>query len=414
VLKQARGQQGIGISAAGMYGQLTTGRPITITSRTGPKRPAHYYEIQIDTKKNAPVVLSEREMDWEAPHGTRVEIELEATYKKGKHSVDGYLEQTALANPHASITYYPPKDPPVKFERVTDQLPKQPLAIKPHPHGVEFGILVRMLRESKARNLSGFLQQEFSRVSARVAQEICEKAGLSPTSKPSRLNQKAAEALYGAIGRVKIMNPPTNCLSPIGEELIIEGLKAQVKAEFYTAVTRSPSVYRGNPFLVEAGIAYGGDDQPQDQLVTVLRYANRVPLLYQQGACAITKSIVQTSWKGYGLAQSKGALPTGPATIVVHIASAWVPFTSESKEAIAHYPEIIKEIKLALQECGRKLGAHIRRRQRQAEAEKKKSYIEKYIPHIGVALKDILGLSEGQERKVVETLKQTLERSRKT
>jgi len=412
-LKQARGQQGLGISAAGMYGQLTTGKPIVITSRTGAKRPAHYYEIQIDTKKNAPTVVSEGEVEWDIAHGTRVEIELEATYKKGKHSIDGYLEQTALANPHASILYYPPKDPPTRFERVSSELPKQPLEIKPHPQGVEFGILVRMLRESKARNLKSFMQGEFSRVSSRVADEICAAAGLPPKTKPSRMDRSKAEELYKAISRVKIMAPPTNCLSPIGEDLIVQGLKQQVEADFYTAVTRSPAVYRGNPFLIEAGIAYGGKNMPGDDLVTMLRYANRVPLLYQQGACAITKSLVQTSWKNYGLTQSRGALPTGPALVMVHIASAWVPFTSESKEAIAHYPEIVKEIKLAVQECGRRLGIHIRRRIRQADAEKKKSYIEKYIPHIGVALRDMLGLSDRQERKVVDTLKDTLERSRK-
>ncbi len=412
-LKQARGQQGLGISAAGMYGQLTTGAPMAITSRTGPRRPAHYYEIQIDTKRNAPSIMSDQEVEWDVPHGTKVEIELEATYKKGKHSVDGYLEQTALANPHASILYYPPKEGPVRYERVSPDLPREPLAIKPHPQGVEFGILVRMLKESKARNLKSFLQNEFSRVSPRVADEICEKAGLKPKTRPSRVQGGEAEALYKAIGAVKIMNPPTNCLSPIGEELLSRGLKAQMDAELVVAVTRSPSVYRGNPFLIEAGIAYGGKDLPQDELITMLRYANRVPLLYQQGACAITRSMVQTAWRNYGLAQSKGALPSGPAVVMVHIASAWVPFTSESKEAIAHYPEIIKEIKLALQECGRKLGAHIRRRSRQAEADKKKSYIEKYIPHIGIALTDILGLSRNQEREVVETLRDTLERSRK-
>jgi DNA topoisomerase-6 subunit B len=412
-LKQSRGQQGLGISAAGMYGQLTTGKPIVITSRTGPKRPANYYEIQIDTKKNAPSVIREGEVEWDVAHGTKVELELEATYKKGKHSVDGYLEQTALANPHASLLYYPPKDDPARYERVSSELPKQPLEIKPHPHGVEFGILVRMLKDTKSRNVRSFLMGEFSRVSAKVADEICETAGIKPRTRPSRIVGAEAEKLYKTIGAVKIMNPPTNCLSPIGEELIMQGLKAQVDADFYTAVTRSPSVYRGNPFLIEAGIAYGGGDMPADELVSMFRYANRVPLLYQQGACAITKSVVQTAWKSYGLAQSKGALPTGPAVVMVHIASAWVPFTSESKEAIAHYPEIVKEIKLALQECGRKLSAHIRRRVREADAEKKKSYIEKYIPHIGVALRDILGLSGTQERKVVTTLRGTLERSRK-
>ena len=117
-------------------------------------------------------------------------------------------------------------------------------------------------------------------------------------------------------------------------------------------------------------------------------------------------------WRSYGLSMSKGALPSGPMVLMAHIASVWVPFTSESKEAIAHYPEIVKELRLALMEAGRKLSSHIRHRRR-AEAEaKKKSYIDKFIPHIGIALKDILGLSDRDEQKVVDTLKQTLERSR--
>jgi len=201
-------------------------------------------------------------------------------------------------------------------------------------------------------------------------------------------------------------------LSPIGEELLVEGLKKQVAADFYAATTRSPAVYRGNPFLVEAAIAYGGQ-QPADELATLIRFANRVPLLYQQSACAVTKSVIQTVWKNYGLQQSRSALPMAPMVVMVHIASVWVPFTSESKEAVASYPEIMKEIKLALQDVGRKLGLYIRRGLREADAEKKRSYIEKYIPHIGIALQEILGIDDKRKEKVCATLKDTLERSRK-
>jgi DNA topoisomerase-6 subunit B len=211
---------------------------------------------------------------------------------------------------------------------------------------------------------------------------------------------------------VKIMAPPTNCLSPIGEDQLLSGLRQQYEAVFFTAVSRSPQVYRGNPFLVEVGLAYGVKDMPGDELAELYRFANRVPLLYQQSACAVTKAVVSTAWKSYGVQQSRGALPTGPLVIMVHIASVWVPFTSESKEAIAHYPEIIKEIRLAVQECGRRLGIFIRRGEREAMEAKKRSYIEKYIPHIGIALKEILKLTDKQEKDVVETLRDTLERSR--
>jgi len=164
-LRQSRGQQGIGISAAGMYGQLTTGKPITVISRVGANKPAHKFDIQIDTRRNAPVVTADDEVKWEPEHGTRVEIEIEATYKKGRHSVDGYVEQTAMANPHAAITYVAPDGERLALDRVAAELPKEPLEIKPHPHGVELGILLKMLHETKARNLKGFLSGEFSRVS---------------------------------------------------------------------------------------------------------------------------------------------------------------------------------------------------------------------------------------------------------
>ncbi len=411
-LRQSRGQQGIGISAAGMYGQLTTGKPIVITSRPGKKKAAHHFEIQIDTMKNAPVVNVDREVEWDAEQGTRVELELEATYKRGKRTVDGYIEQTALANPHARFTYRPPKDPEVVYERATEELPKEPLEIKPHPHGIELGVLMRMLKDTKAKNLKSFLTTEFSRVSPKSAEEICKTAKIGLSTSPSKVHRDSAESLYKSINATKLMAPPTNCLSPIGDLQLVSGLKVQFQADFYTAVSRSPQVYRGNPFLIEVALAYGVKDKPADEQAELFRFANRVPLLYQQSACAVTKSVLATSWKSYGMQQSKGALPVGPMVIMVHIASAWVPFTSESKEAIAHYPEIVKETKLAIQECGRRLGIYIRRGQRQADELKKRSYIEKYIPHIGIALKEILDLSDAQEKKVVETLKDTLERSR--
>ena len=411
-LRQSRGQQGIGISAAGMYGQLTTGKPITVISRPGAGKPAHKFDIQIDTRRNAPVVIADNEVEWSPAHGTRVELEIEATYKKGRHSVDGYVEQTAMANPHSQVTYVSPSGERFEYARVAKELPKEPQEIKPHPHGVELGILLRMLHETKAKSLRAFLSSEFSRVSPAVADQIAKAADLPVLYSPQKAARTQAEALYNAIQATKLMAPPTNVLSPIGEELLLEGLKKQVEARFYVATSRSPSVYRGNPFLIEAALAFGAEHLPADEPITLLRYANRVPLLYQQAACAVTKSVIQTNWKAYGVLQSRGALPTAPMILMIHIASVWVPFTSESKEAVAAYPEIMKDIKLAVQDVGRKLGIYIRRGLREADAEKKRSYIEKYIPHIGIALQEILDISDKQRDKVCATLKDTLERSR--
>ncbi|HXH27745.1 MAG TPA: DNA topoisomerase VI subunit B, partial [Candidatus Polarisedimenticolia bacterium] len=411
IMRQSRGQQGIGVSAAGMYAQLTTGQPARITSRTGKKKPAHFFEIQIDTARNEPKVLTDREIEWDREHGTRVEMELAGTYKKGRRSVDDYVMQTALANPHATVHYRPPKGDEYHRERLTTELPREPLAIKPHPYGVELGALISMLRGTRGRTLATALQGDFSRVSAKVAEEICRVAGLKPEMKPRHLGVGQVELLFRAISKVKIMAPPTNCIVPIGEQLLLEGLKQAVKAEFYHATTRPPSVYRGNPFIIEVGLAYGGE-QPAEDLIDLWRFANRVPLQYQQSACAITRAAITTDWRNYGLQQGKGALPVGPMVLFVHMASVWVPFTSESKEAIAAYPEIIRELRLALQECGRRLGGFLSHRRRLAEEQKKKSYIQSYIPHIGIALKEILGLSQKEEARIVEVLTDTLERSR--
>ena len=283
------------------------------------------------------------------------------------------------------------------------EVPEEPKEIKPHPYGVELGRLMRMLQDTPARNLSSALKSDFSRVTDKVVASLCEVAKLRPNARPRNLSHADVERLHRAFPQVKIMSPPTNCLSPIGEEAMVAGLQKRFEADYYEAVTRPPAVYRGNPFQVEVGLAYGGS-LPADDLIELYRLANRVPLQYQASACAIQKAVLTVDWRSYGLSMSRGALPSGPMVLMAHIASVWVPFTSESKEAIAHYPEIIKELRLALMLAGRKLSSHIRHRRR-AEAEaKKKSYIDKFIPHIGIALRDILGFSDREEKKVVDTL----------
>jgi DNA topoisomerase-6 subunit B len=396
-LRQARGQQGIGISAAGMYGQLTTGVPIRIVSRTKRSMPANLYTLRINTQKNRPEILEESQVDVEDwDHGTEVGIELEAVYRKGPHSVDSYVEQTAVANPHATIRYESPDGEVMIYDRTSTELPPEPREMKPHPYGVELGLLLRIFQASRGLTLKGALQNNFSRVSPRVAAEICKQASLRGSHRATRLSGDDVEAVYRAIQKVKIMAPPSSSVVPIGEDLIIAGLKRRYDAAFYFSCTRSPSVYRGNPFVIEAGIAFGGD-LPADGPAQVMRFANRVPLQYQKGGCGITAAVMETSWKNYGIQQPRGSLPVGPMAIFVHMASAWVPFTSESKEAIAHYPEIISEIKHALQSCGRQMGRHIRAVKREGEEARKRQYIEKYLPHIGIALRDMLGLTEKQK-----------------
>jgi DNA topoisomerase-6 subunit B len=198
--------------------------------------------------------------------------------------------------------------------------------------------------------------------------------------------------------QVKIQPPPATCVVPVGEELIVGGLKRRFKAEFYAAHTRPPAVYRGNPFVVEAGIAFGGE-LAKDEAADLLRFANRVPLLYQPRACGVTEAVVKVDWKSYGLQQRRGELPIGPLAIFVHLASVWVPFTSEAKEAVAHYDEIVKEIRLALMECGRKLGVWVRAKDAERWEQERKSLFEKYIKELAISINRITGVAE---QKVAE------------
>ena len=403
-LKQARGQQGIGISAAVLYAQLTTGRHAKITSRVSKKEPAHYYELGIDTQQNKPTIAKEETVEWAKEHGTRVEIDLEADYIKGSQSVDEYLKQTAVINPHVTIIYQPPKGEQVIFARGADTLPSQPQEIKPHPYGIELGMLIDKLRWTESRTLQSFLTSEFSRVGPGTAKEICQHAAVLPNTKPSEVSRDMAEKLIQGIQKTKIIAPPTDCLSPIGEELLQKGLRKEIKAEFYCSTSRPPAVYRGNPFVIEAGIAYGGEI-PKEEKANILRFANRVPLLYQEGACAMTNSIMETNWKAYGMQQSGDSIPFGPVVIVVHMSSVWVPFTSESKEAIAHYAEIIKEIKLALQECGRQLGSYVRKKTRISQQIERANMFEKYIPEVAESLSV---LSSEKKEKILQALQKML------
>lgn len=407
-MKQARGQQGIGISAAVLYAQLTTGRPARIKSRISAGKPAHFYELHIDTQKNKPEIIKEEQIEWKKEHGTRIELDISASYKGGDQSVDSYLKQTAIANPHATIVYTNPKAEQLTFPRVENTLPALPTEIKPHPYGVELGILIKMLKATDARTLQSFLQNEFSRVGSQTAKEICDNAGLFASMKPKDMKLAHAEKLADGIKKTKIMMPSTDCIVPIGDELLEKGLRKEIPAEFYIAVSRKPDVYRGIPFVVEVALAYGGE-QAADTSAKVARFANRVPLLYQAGSCASTKAVTQTNWKSYGLQQSQNSLPVGPLTIAVSLVSVWPPFTSEAKEAIAHYPEIIKEMKLALQEAGRKLGSYVNKKRKVKEQQERVSIYENYIPEVAEALSKLSGLSK---EKINTALTHMLQKNR--
>ncbi len=399
--RQSRGQQGIGISAAVLYAQLTTGKPAVIISRTSKEEPAYLFHVKIDTLKNEPVVLKEEKINSFRSHGVRVELEIEGRYAHRQQSVDEYLRQTAIINPHARIIYHSPNGERIEFKRVVDHLPPLPKTIRPHPHGVEFGIFERMLKITSSRTVASFLTSDFSRIGRETAVKLCRKAGVKPETKPHELTHKEIEKLYKVIQETKFIAPPLDCLSPLGEEEFKKGIMQVVKPEFVVAVSRPATVYRGNPFKIEACIAWGGEIS-KEGTAQILRFANRVPLLYQASACAITKAVQEVNWSNYNVPK-EGNMPAGAMVIAVHMASVWIPYTSESKEAIASYPEIIKEIKLALQECGRKLATYLRKKQRIYEREVKRRLFERYIPEVAQSLSILT-------RKNAENIKSMLEK----
>jgi DNA topoisomerase-6 subunit B len=482
-LKMSRGQQGIGISAAGMYGLITTGKPMVIHTRPHPRKPAHHIELAMNTKTNRAEVTVDTETEDFPPRsrfynlnagtrdagflnpedyetGTSVSIELEGRYQKGRGSVDEFLELTAIANPHARITFVPPsrvsaeeqedipfanaqmdavhadkldeahahvagngdaaanpagvdptittieKDGVIFFPRGTETMPPETAEIQPHPKGIELGTLIQMMKDFESHHTRGgttynFLQEQFCRVSPGKASEFCKAAGATSRTKVSDLEPKQIEDLFKAFQEAKLPSPPTDCLAPIGVRQMLAGMLKGVKAEFYAASSRDPDVYRGRPFQIEAAIAFGGELAADDS-ARVIRFANRVPLLFQQSACSSFKAVTETGWRNYNLSQPRGSLPVGPLVIMIHMASVWVPFTSESKEAIADYDEIRKEMKLALMECGRKLGTYLRKRQKMQREAARRDVFERYIGEISTAVNAING--KWKTKELYETL----------
>jgi DNA topoisomerase VI subunit B len=391
-IRQTRGQQGIGISAAVLYAQLTSGVPTIVISRTGAKESAYKCEIQIKIETNEPDIISQQPFEWDRIHGTRVQIEFKSTMSAKKKLLE-YLKYTSIVNPHARFRVEL-DDEAFTFDRVSHEIIACPVAIQPHPHGIEFGQLKRMAAASDQKLLD-FLVEGFSRVGKKSAQEMCEQAGLKSTVKAKGLTANELKALLAAMQAVAVPAPlSTQCLSPIGEELIRRGLDKEFQMDFVAARTRPSSVFSGHSFVVEAAIGYGGKLPPEGNGI-ILRFANRVPLMYQQGACAITSCISNVNWKLYNISQQ--GLPTGPILILVHVASTNVPFTSESKDAIASIPEIEKEIILALQDLGRDLKLFVSRRDKNKVAEDRARAVCAIIPEIAAKVSEIV------EKPLVDT-----------
>lgn len=390
-IRQSRGQQGIGITGVVMYSQLTTGDPTHVESKIAKEATAVSVDIGLDTRKNKAIKSNQDRIDWgDKAHGLKVKTKMKAKYQRGRQSVWQYLRMTSIVNPHADILFIDPDGEKHHWQRVTERLPGRVEAIKPHPNGIELGQLQRLCSESSESRMTTFLRRTFSGVSGRAAKELCEVSELEEKLKPKSLNPEQVRALLEAFqgerllkGKpVKLLNPPTSCLSPIEELLIKKGLSKTIDSKFVTTMTRAPSVTQGNPFQVEVGLIFG-EGMAADKPVEILRFANRVPLMYQQGGCLLTKAIESVDWRQYGLDQAGGrGVPKGPAAILVHLASTNVQFTSEAKEALSDNETVMEEARKAMLEMGRGLRKHLEKQKKMGKTKEKFELINDIIPAI--------------------------------
>ena len=384
---QSRGQQGIGISGAVMYSQVTTGKPSTVITSTGDSHIIKC-EVQIDVEHNIGRILhKEKRENKEKWRGTILIFEAkEVLYNKSRYSPYNYLRMTSISNPHAQIVFVEPDGTKMVFERSITSIPKSPKETKPHPKGITPHDLILMGRYTDKKILSSFLVNDFVRISKARLEEIQEKSGLSLNRKPDKITWKEAESLVKAFKEVKFMAPSADGLIPIEQENIKKGLESIISPEFSYTTTRSALTYKGGiPFIVEIGITYGGNHSTNNGR-DIIRYANRAPLIFDQGGCAITEAVNSVDWRRYGVRDDDKT----PLTVFVNLVSTHIPYTSAGKQAVAQEEEIFSEIRNGIMDAGRSLKSFLRGKRRLYEKKKKRDTLTKYVPETAAALSNLI------------------------
>jgi len=388
-LRQSRGVFGLGVKMAVLYAQMTTGSPTLIRTALPKSKNVYEYQILIDISKNQPIIVSNKvyknKSKW---HGTFVELTLEGNWSSARSRIMEYVKRTALITPYATIRF---KAPGIEFsfKRVTRKLPPPPGVGKPHPKGVDIELLKQLIGSALANDnsltLHEFLTQVFDSVGTKTALSFLKWAGYDPRTPISKLSISQLDDLARKMKNyTKWRRPKPHSLSPLGEELLMEGIKGILKPEFTSAVTRKPSSYGGHPFVIEVAIAWGGQIPASDKPI-LLRFANKIPLLYDEGVDVSRKVIDSIDWNLY-----KVRFPA-PLAVVTHICSTKIPFKGVGKEAIADVPEVEREIEIALREVARRLKRYLSRIERQLEVKVRYVTISKYIGEISRALSIITG-----------------------
>ncbi len=389
VMRQSRGMYGLGVKMVVLYAQMTTGRPVEVITSRENYRMIYYFKLRIDINKNEPIIIERgawrKTRNW---HGTIVSVTIEGDWSRAKQRILEYLYRASIITPYANITLITPEGEIVYYPRVTTTIPKPPRETKPHPQGIDLEMFKILLNNNSNNTLEEFLTNSFQSVGPLTAKILIEMAGLDSAKKPQELTEEEIHRLFNVVKNYDKYRPPSaTSLSPLGREVLEAGLKRIFEPEFLYVTSRSPRAYEGHPFIVETGISYGGKTpiSPQDQPV-ILRYANRVPLIYDESTDVITQVVREDiDWDHYMV-----SFPA-PIAIIVHICSTKIPFKGMGKESIADIPEIRREVKLAIMEAARELKRYLVKKIKERETLRRVETLAKYVPEIARSLAIILG-----------------------
>ncbi len=395
--KQSRGTFGLGGTMALLYGQITTNKPATVISSTGGKE-IHRFVLMIDIVENKPKIFEHKVFkNTSGWHGTIIDYYLEADYTNSKAKIIDYFKHTAIANPHATLLFIDPRGRMYYYPRAAKKVPEPPIESLPHPVGVDVETMGRLLAASKERNLVSFMMRNFQRVGEKTARNVLELAGIPPDTNPRKLTHNQITALVDAIkhyGRFRAPDPSS--VSPIGKELLEVGIRNMLNPEFLYVVQRQPASYSGFPFVVEVGLAYGGEIPASDS-IKIYRFANKIPLLYDERADVVWKVVNERiDWSTYKVPR------VAPLAIVTHICSPKIPYKTVGKEAVADRPEIERELLAAIREAARELKLYLSRIEKKQTVIKRLNVYARYLPLIA---KFAARLADEKEPDITKLLK---------
>ncbi len=415
----SRGQQGIGISAATTWAQLTNAKGVKVLSKTQGMRKAIEAQIDVDIKANKGKFAYKESVDWKKEHGLRVEFRIDGRIQlNGDGGLLTYLEGTTLVNPHLSITYELVDQPKVEIKRVTDVVPEIPKATLPHPHTMKLGEFITHSGLYGNLNLDGFLKNGFSRVTDQTIKDFI-KNGLKKSHlnlRVQKIKEDEFKNIFQSIQDTQLISPSTKSVLIVGEEGLARSIQRLGEVDFFSVVTRRPTICDFKPVVVEVAIARFKDraSSAEDEPVQLLRFANRVPLQFDKGGCAITRAVESVNWRSYGMNQPKDSLPRGPYIFAVSVTSPFIKFKNASKETVDASDELVEELRLALMRAGQKLSRHIKREHKAADLERKIQHLEKYGPILVEGLVKISNANDARRKKAVEGLEKLLGRDTKT